>query len=115
MDAQWRALAVPGKPETTKEFGENVERNLDIRDRIDDSDGYTEDSSEEDVIEDGGGGSLCRVGAYANSTECGSNDEDHKVRPLRYFIVLLREASCKVRIRRKCERSAVVADIPCVS
>lgn len=108
-------LAVPGEPETAEEFRENVERNLEIRDRLDDTNGYTEYGCEKDTVENGSGGGLRRVRAQTNSTKYGGNDKDHKVHPFRYLLVLLHEASCKVRIRRQCENFTVVANAQCMS
>lgn len=67
---------VSSKPETAKQLGENVERNLDIRDGLDNSNRNTEDDSEEDTIKHNGRGSVCGPNSNTCGTDTNTYDQD---------------------------------------
>lgn len=93
------SLTIAREPETTEELREHVECNLDVRDRLNDADGYAEDDGEEDTVEDNGGRGLRRVRANPSGAERNSNNEGREVRPLRHLPILLHETSCGVKVR----------------
>ena len=78
---------ITGEPETTEQPRNDVQGNLDVRDRHDNTAGDTEDESKEHTIQDDDGSGMGRVSTDTNGTESDGDHKDGEVDVLRNLLV----------------------------
>ena len=78
---------ISGEPETTEQPGNDVQGNLDVRDRHDNTAGDAEDEGKEDTIQDNDGSGVGRVSTDTNGTKSDGDHKDGEVNVLRNLLV----------------------------
>lgn len=87
---------VTREPETSEQLGDDVQGDLDVGDRLDDTARNTEDEGEENTIQHDGGCGLRGVGANTGGTESDGDDKDGKVDVFRNLLVAPHETSVDI-------------------
>ena len=75
-------VGVTGKPETTKQLGDNVEGHFHVCDRLDDATRNTKKDGKEDTIQRGGRGGTGGVNRNDSSTDTNGDAQHNEVDPL---------------------------------
>ena len=88
--------SVTGEPKASKQFGDDVQRNLNVRDGHDDTAGDTEDEGKEDAIQDDGRRGVGGISTDTSSTQSDRDYEDGEIDVLGNLLVAPHEAGVDI-------------------